>query len=213
MKKTDFPDIQFSGVVHVGACRGEELPDHVEMGAKKIIWIEANPDVYGEMQVAIAGSEVDNHTFCFACTDSDDEKIDFNLIYGPDADFMVGNKGCSSIFEPIGRFESWFKEKIIVDTITLDTLFFRNNFNFSDFQLLEMDVQGAEMKVLLGAKELLKSIKYIYSEVTFYDSDYKNCPLFEEINDFLEENGFKHLKTIMQAPNWGDALFVRKDLI
>jgi FkbM family methyltransferase len=211
MKKTDFPDISFSGVVHVGACRGEELPDHVEMGAKKIVWVEANPDVYGEMQVALAGSSIENHTFCVACTDSDDEKIEFNLIYGPDADFMVGNKGCSSIFEPTEKLESWFKEKIVVDTITLDTLIRRNNFNFSDFQLLEMDVQGGELKVLQGADELLNHVKYIYSEVTFYDPEYKGSPLFEEIKTFLEKYDFEYVDTILHAPNWGDALFIKRN--
>ena len=213
MKKEDFPDITFSGVIHVGACRAEELKDHVEFGAKKIIWIEANPDVYGEMQINLIGSDVENYTFCVACTDSDDKEIQFNLIYGPDANFMVGNKGCSSALEPVGRFESWFKEKIIVNTITLDTLIRRNKFNFEDFELLEMDVQGGELKVLMGAKEVLKNIKYIYSEVTFFDPDYKDSPLFDDINNFLENNGFEHLKTIMQAPNWGDALFVRKGLV
>ena len=193
MKKEDFPDITFSGVIHVGACRAEELKDHVEFGAKKIIWIEANPDVYGEMQINLIGSDVENYSFCVACTDSDDKEIQFNLIYGPDANFMVGNKGCSSALEPVGRFESWFKEKIIV-------FYFHSLYQY----LLE---------VLMGAKEVLKNIKYIYSEVTFFDPDYKDSPLFDDINNFLENNGFEHLKTIMQAPNWGDALFVRKGLV
>ena len=36
-------------VLHVGADRGGELPQYKEMGVGEVVWVEANPEVYGEL--------------------------------------------------------------------------------------------------------------------------------------------------------------------
>ena len=36
-------------VLHVGADRGGELPQYKEIGVEKVVWVEANPEVYGEL--------------------------------------------------------------------------------------------------------------------------------------------------------------------
>ena len=38
--------VPLRGVIHVGAHRGEEVHQYEELGAKKIIWVEPNPDVF-----------------------------------------------------------------------------------------------------------------------------------------------------------------------
>jgi len=202
--------IKTKGVVHVGAHRAEELDEHLSAGAERIVWVEANPDVFGEMAVNLVGAEGKHYTFNLACTDVDDDIIDFHVIYGPDANFMTGNKGCSSILEPTERFSSWEKEIIKVPTITLDTLFDRNGLNFEDFDMIDLDVQGAELSVLKGAMKLLKSISVVVSEITFSNPDYKNNTTSEELIDFLKSQGFVMLETYMHDPNWGDALFVKE---
>lgn len=199
-----------SGVIHVGAHRGEELGEHVAAGAKKIVWIEANPDVYQELLVNLKGSDIENNTFCVACSDVDDKTIEFNVVYGPDAGYMTGNKGCSSMLKPTGRFIPWHQNTIMVDTITLDTLLARNNLDPADFQLLEIDVQGAELLVLAGARNLLKIVKYVYLEVTYSDPDYIGNATFDDIRNFLKGYGFTFKRVDLQAPNWGDALFVKE---
>jgi FkbM family methyltransferase len=207
--------MQVTGVIHVGAHRGEEFEEHKALGAKKIIWIEANPDVYMELIQNLEDSEVLNIPYQFACSDVDDQTVDFNVIYGPDAGFMVGNKGCSSLLSPVGRFKDWHKDTIQVKTKTLDSLFDQSMHKHDDYQLLEMDVQGAELMVLRGAQRVLKSIKYISTEVTLYNPDYADNPTFGEINTFLEKQGFVHVenKFYGSVSNWGDALFVRKELV
>ena len=46
-------EVPLRGVIHVGAHRGEEVHQYEELGAKKIIWVEPNPDVFKEMKILL----------------------------------------------------------------------------------------------------------------------------------------------------------------
>lgn len=91
------------------------------------------------------------------------------------------NKGdwdySGSLNTPTGHLEysPWvkFESKIQVPTITLDT-FMRTNPAFTHIDLMWMDVQGGESKVLDGAKETLPKIKYVYTEYGHWEK-----PLYE----------------------------------
>jgi len=56
--------------------------------------------------------------------------------------------------------------------------------------LMKLDVQGAEKMVLEGAKETLKNVQVIFSEVNF-NTLYKGNVLFNDLVQFLYEQGFK----------------------
>ena len=91
-------DVKVEGAIHVGAHRGEEIYDYEKLGAKKVVWIEPNPEVFEELVCFLENAEtsVESTGFCVAAGDSDNDEIDFHVCYGPDAGYMVGNKGCSS---------------------------------------------------------------------------------------------------------------------
>ena len=55
--------------------------------------------------------------------------------------------------------------------------------------LMKIDVQGFELEVLKGSKQVLKHINYLYIEASSVEL-YKNQPLLENIKDFLFEEGF-----------------------
>ena len=204
--------VKITGAIHVGAHRAEELDEHTALGAKKIIWVEANPDVFLEMINNLEGSGVENYPFCYACCEIDDQEVEFNIVYGDDAGYMTGNKGCSSLLKPIGRMEPWHRRTIQADTITLDSLISRNDLEYEDYQLLEIDVQGSEFRVLQGAIETLKHIKYVSLEVTFSNPDYEGVPDWFVIQGFLNMQGFFHKETFMRDEGWGDALFAREGI-
>jgi FkbM family methyltransferase len=96
----------------------------------------------------------------------------------------------SSIFEPnleilnqfpdIERFEIVSKES--VETTRLDELKLNADF-------IKLDIQGAELKALNGAKILLEDTLGIEIEIEFIEI-YKNQPKFAEINSWLEGQGF-----------------------
>ena len=95
-------DKKITRVLHVGADRGGELPQYQQMGVKEVVWIEANPEVYGELleNLKIMNiTDVKSLPFNQLISDQDDVETDFNLYYGHDAGHLVGNKGMSSVRE------------------------------------------------------------------------------------------------------------------
>jgi FkbM family methyltransferase len=205
-------NITLNGVIHVGAHRGEELFDYEKLGVKKVIWIEPNPDVFSELEISLKNAEslIESHGFCVAASDIDSKKVDFHICYGPDAGFMVGNKGCSSLLKPKGRFESWYKKTIKVESVKLDTLIKRNKFNFGEFNLLYMDAQGSELLVLKGSESVLSHVDYISTEATWGNPDYDGNVMFDELTEYLKHFGFEHKEIIEHTSDWGDVLFVKE---
>ena len=202
-------------VIHVGADRGGELPQYRNMGVEEVVWVEANPEVYQELLENLElmnVSEVKSLPFNQLISDSDDIETDFNIYYGWDAGHLVGNKGMSSLLK---AKNSWWGSECYRGTVklqssTLDT-FLEKNSHGDDYDMLNMDTQGAELMVCKGAVKLLESVKYINSEVTLYNPQYEGNPLFNEIYDFLKPFGFVHIETELSGDgNWGDAVFEKK---
>ena len=202
-------------VVHVGADRGGELPQYRNMGVEEVVWVEANPEVYQELLENLElmnVSEVKSLPFNQLISDSDDIETDFNIYYGWDAGHLVGNKGMSSLLK---AKNSWWGSECYRGTVklqssTLDTFLEKNSLGY-DYDMLNMDTQGAELMVCKGAVKLLESVKYINSEVTLYNPQYEGNPLFNEIYDFLKPFGFVHIETELSGDgNWGDAVFEKK---
>lgn len=202
-------------VLHVGADRGGELPQYKEMGVGEVVWVEANPEVYGELveNLEIMNiSEVKSSPYNQLISDKDDVELDFNLYYGWDAGHLVGNKGMSSLLK---AKNSWwgsecYKGTIKLNSLTLDTFLERNELGYS-FDMLNIDTQGAELMVLSGAKKILENVKVINCEVTFFNPQYQDNPKFDEIYEYLQQFGFKHKDTkLCLEKNWGDAMFEKE---
>jgi FkbM family methyltransferase len=110
------------------------------------------------------------------------------------------------------------KDKIEVKTTTLDAYCLENDIKKID--LLKLDVQGGELKVLEGAKKLLesKSISLIFCEVEFIEH-YKDQPLCHNIVSFLSDYGYRFYNFSGAVTNeygelsWADALFYSEDLV
>jgi FkbM family methyltransferase len=58
------------------------------------------------------------------------------------------------------------------------------------YDFLKLDVQGAELDILAGATETLKSIKYLFTEVSLYEYN-KGAPLFYEVHTAAAQLGFR----------------------
>ena len=106
---------------------------------------------------------------------------------------------------------------IEVDVDTLDAVTTR--FGINRIDILKLDAQGAELKILRGAKRLISlgAIGLIYTEVHFLES-YSGSARFDQIMSVLIEYGFElhnlyglnHNQTGRLA--WGDAIFVHKSI-
>lgn len=119
-----------------------------------------------------------------------------------------GNKS-SSLLAPEKHLQSYswikFDNKIQIKTQTLYDFCKKMAIEVIDF--IHLDVQGAELMVLKGAKEKINSIKMIWLEVANVEL-YKNQPLRADINSYLIQNGFTLLKDTLENNDYGDQLWV-----
>ena len=133
------------------------------------------------------------------------------------ATFFVNNNSYTNSLLPINTgFMEGFRtvKEISVETETIDSFCKRNNVQYID--ILKLDVQGGELLVLEGAKEMLteEATGLIYTEVEFVEV-YKSQPLFGDIQNFLEQYGYKLYKKYIVdnnengEPIAGDAIFLK----
>jgi len=121
-----------------------------------------------------------------------------------------GNPGASSLFK-VGDYpvEKYVQKEIKVESVRLDTFMAQNN--VSEVDLLWLDAQGAELQILRGLGSRLKDVKIIKTEVLF-KPQYIGAPLFEEVEEWLDQNGFRFVRFLEKYEWFGDAVFVNKNL-
>ena len=130
------------------------------------------------------------------------EKVRFNVSNNGQSSSIL-EFGLHSTFHPhvqyIGYFES--ETKLLKDVISKYNI----NYNFLNF-----DIQGAELKALKGMEEYLNKVDYLYTEVNS-DYVYKDCALIGELDEYLLKFGLVRVETKWcENFRWGDAFYIRK---
>lgn len=115
------------------------------------------------------------------------ERLNFHVCASP---------GCSSLYRPndefVARFSDANRTRMSVksieqfDVVPLDEVAAREHLQPD---ALKADVQGAELDVLRGGASTLRHFKLIELEVEF-NYQYKEQPLFSDIDLFLRNHGF-----------------------
>jgi len=92
-------------------------------------------------------------------------------------------------------------------TITLDAIV--NLKKFPPPDLIKMDVQGAELDVLKGAQETIKTAKHIILELQIVEYN-KGAPLKDTVIDYMDSIGYDCLGLFSNNGPDGDYHFVRR---
>jgi len=82
------------------------------------------------------------------------------------------------------------------------------NININNFNFLNVDIQGFELEAIKSFDGLISNFDYIYTEVNT-NYLYKNCPLIDEIDEYLKKYSFIRVNTIITENEWGDALYIK----
>lgn len=77
---------------------------------------------------------------------------------------------------------------VIKTTLVSDTI--DNLLRDRKIDLLKIDTQGSELKILNGAKESIKKTEYIFLECSIYEYNIGGCRV-DDIFVFMYENGFR----------------------
>lgn len=76
-----------------------------------------------------------------------------------------------------------------VKKIKLETLDSKKYFENNKIDLLKLDVQGSELDILRGGKQTLHRSDFVLLECSNIEYN-KNSPLFDEVNQFMNSEGF-----------------------
>lgn len=197
-------------ILHLGAHLGNEIDFYHQLNPDIIYWFEANPELIPELQKNISKySNIEQKVFNYAVS-SETKKINFNLIYSND----MTNTGCSSILELKEHSKQYPHIKKIksveVDAVRIDEFLLSNNL-ITDFDYINMDIQGSEYDVL-STSELLfsKNLKFqIFQLETCQIEMYAGQKLESDIVEFMNSKGYEKKYYHAWAHNWGDGLFVK----
>ncbi|NET16857.1 MAG: FkbM family methyltransferase, partial [Okeania sp. SIO1H6] len=195
------------GIIHVGAYDGKDIKLYQTLGISKILFIEANPTVFERLKANITTASVEVQAVNYAISNQNGK-----------VKLYVNSMGQSSSIFPLKHYRDIYpniKEthQLTVESKTLDTLLQELELSPTDFNILNLDIQGAELLALEGATNLLKYIDAVYTKVN-YEELYEGCALAEKIDEFLAQIGFGRVAVAKPFhPSWGDAFYVRKQVV
>jgi FkbM family methyltransferase len=193
------------GIIHIGAHELEEMYDYRSAGVNNIIWIEGNPSLYEAGIRKTKGTE--QKFFHGLIYDEDDVELDFNI---------TNNMQSSSVLK-FAKHKEYHPSVDVVDVIKMkstrvDTLLRNNGIDEKSYDFLNLDIQGVELRAIISCGSYLDNIKYIYTEVNSGEV-YESNDLIENIDSFLSDRGFTRVETAMTEFEWGDAFYIKKDII
>lgn len=193
-------NVSADGVLHVGAHMGEEALEYESASWIPVIWVEGQPDLVIDLKKKLNPYL---HTVIEAVVfDENNIKLSFNIASNSQSSSLL-NFGTHKLDYP----DVQMTNTLNVSTKRLDYLMHgRRMPNF-----INLDIQGIEMKALLGLGILISDVKYIYTEVNRLNV-YEGCTNVFFLDDFLGSHGFKRATTRWQwLEGWGDALYVRSE--
>jgi len=194
------------GIIHIGAHEGNEIDKYLKMGVEKILFIEANPVVFERLQENIANLPNVQAVNCAISNKCGSITL-----------HVTSNDQSSSIL-PLKRHKEIYPDikethQVTVTSKTLDALLQELQVSPSEFNILNMDIQGAELFALQGASDTLKQIEAINTEVNCEEL-YEGCAIIDQLDEFLDKRGFERVATTTPYhPSWGDAFYTRKPVI
>ena len=191
-------------LVQIGAHAGHEAGILENAGYKAIAWIEADPDVFTQLQSNLKKHNKAEHTAYNALVTADsDKKYQF---------YRYSNNGASSsIFQPTELFAQAFEGVLLTEEsveLTSTSLDDFTRLNSLSPTTLIIDVQGAELEVLKWAKQILSLVDVVEIEIS-QQAIYEGGSLFSQVDSFLKDAGFKR---VTHVPWHGDVLYVQSEL-
>jgi FkbM family methyltransferase len=194
--------IKAHGCIHVGCHFAQEHPDYVAAGIKRFVYIEPCAAAFNVLKNKFSAHH-HIQLFNVACGEVECEQVMYTGSQNEGQSNSLLRMDKHLLIHP----GITLPNTEIVTVKRLDSL----GLAHKAYQLLVMDCQGFEGRVLKGATETLKQVNYVYTEVN-RDFVYENCTLVDELDILLHE--FDRVETGQWVGGlWSDALYVRKKSI
>ena len=182
--------------LHIGAHHGEEDDVYQRMGVEPI-YVEANPEVFGQLVSRLPDRECHN----VAISDTEGE-VDLHLMSFDQSSSILAPRKHKEIYPEIRETGT-----IRVPCTTIDRLMEGHT---TQVDLLNMDIQGAELLALKGARKTLQQASCVVTEINLAEL-YEGCGQFRELDRYLYSAGYYCMKVSRKYHrDWGDAFYVRE---
>jgi FkbM family methyltransferase len=187
------------GIVHVGANTCQELPLYLSHGIENRIWIEP----FVELEFP-NGETIIN-------VGIGDKNEEISVVYQ-----ASNNNESTSLLKPIKHIEMYNNinfnlAKIPTKIVTLEEVIKNNLGGGQNFNYLVLDIQGMELKALKGLGQYTNHFDVIITEA-YIDELYEDCGKLNEIQQLLTD--YQMIEFIAEPyKGWGDAAFIKKDLL
>ena len=193
-------DAKPKGVIEVGAYLGDTWRTYSEHGIENRCWIEPNSENLIKLKANVPPIDV-----IINCAVCDTDK---------DLDFIVANNYQSSSYLPM-KEHSVLYPYIITSYIekvrgrSLDSLVEEGLIDMDLYDMLLMDIQGAEYYAIKGFEKNIHKINYIVAEINYIEM-YEGCMLADDFDKYLFDLGFeKQWYTYHSTVGWGDSYYKR----
>lgn len=197
-------DVPVTGLIHVGANRASEYPIYHARTHGPLLYVEAIPEMAEFVRQRLDPHRPQHFVRQAVVSDVTGETISFHV---------ASNDGLSSSMLAPGRHAEIrpsikFEKTLELRTERLDDLLAARP-EGAAYNVLLLDVQGAELKVLKGAPELLSRVDAVFAEVSS-EPLYEGGCTFLEVTSLLAEAGLVFRTAEMKADvGWGDAFYSR----
>jgi FkbM family methyltransferase len=202
-----------AGVVHVGAHEGQEVDAYLRAGCERVALVEANPEHCATLRERFA-ARAEVTILEYAVTDVTG-RARLHLHASRSGDTQAASLLGLKRHREVGVLRT--PGTIDVPAITLDDLFARHALDPERYDLLTLDVQGVELRVLHGGGRVLGSLRAVVCEVALMEL-YDGTPAEETVVDALAAHGLGRIDALYYEmtdvagrsfPAWGDGLFLR----
>ena len=195
-------------VFQVGASCGQEIDFFFAHGVLSGVFLEPLPASFQSLSDKCSGKNyVPVQAVALAL---DNQEVEF---------FVASNSGhSSSIFKPTGHLLKFphveFQEPVQLvgfqaDTIAKFALSSSNDRLGGSFDLIYIDVQGAELEVFKGATKLLSQAKYVFTELGYGGGYLRDARLLDVAQFLWMHDFFPVAVEIDPRHGYGDGLFMK----
>ncbi len=200
-------------IVHIGAHYAEDRFFYEELGAKTVLWIEADPDTFKILQSTLEThpkSSTKHLIECALVSSHDDKVLEFHKFNGDGASSSV-HKASDQLKEAFAHVHET-GEVLELKSKTLCSILASHNIdcNIVKNSMLVVDVQGHEMAVLEGTAQTISEFTFCKCEVSRVET-YAGGAQFKDVDHFFTSNKFKlSSHPYWRVPKHGDVLYTNQ---
>ena len=184
----------------MGAHEAEELADYKAVGWLRnsgVIWVEAQEDLAKKLVENLDTTK--SRVINAAIWDKDGVKLVLKI---------TTNSQSTSLLELGTHKQSYpdikVSKEVEVITKRLDSVVTPQD----NIELLVLDIQGVELRALVGMGVLIQNVNWIYTECNSREV-YKGCAIVGEMDLYLKQFSFMRVATRwVPGAGWGDCLYV-----